>query len=296
MDEQLMQALQICPPAIRECTMQLAHRANLFVEEIRLRAGKPAAIYANGREWKLSQQGDFLLVSQETVAQVISCAMEYSLYAAQSQLCGGYCTVRGGHRIGICGECTCVDNNITAFTHFSSVNIRVAHALPGTADAITDMIWKEPASVLIIGPPGSGKTTVLRDLVRQLSDRLRQTVSLVDERFELAASFHGTPQFDVGSATDVLSGAPKSAAVSLLVRSMRPQWIAVDEITRSEDLRAIAEASYCGVKFAATAHADGFEDLSSRPVYRNLMDMKVFRHIVMIGKDRKLSVERNICA
>lgn len=294
MDEQLVQALQICPPAIRESTLHLAQRANLLVEEIRLRSGKCASIFANGREWKLSKQGDLLMVSQETVAQVIACAMEYSVYAAQEQLCRGYCTIRGGHRIGICGECVCSDGKITAFQHFSSVNIRVAHALPGAADTIIDLIWKEPASVLIIGPPGSGKTTILRDLVRQLSDRLRQTVSLVDERFELASSYHGTPQFEIGSATDVLSGVPKAAAVGLLVRTMRPQWIALDEITEQSDIRTISEASYCGVKFAATAHADGFDDLSSRPVYRNLLDMQVFGHFVRIGTDRSLYTERNI--
>ncbi len=292
LDEQLVQALQICPPAIRESTKQLAQRANLFVEEIRLRAGKCASIFANGREWKLTQQSGSLTVSQETVAQVIACAMDYSLYAAQEQLVRGYCTVRGGHRIGICGECICPENKITAFQHFSSVNIRVAHALNGSADTVVDLIWKKPASVLIIGPPGSGKTTVLRDLVRQLSDRLRQTVSLVDERFELASSYHGMPQFEIGSATDVLSGVPKEAAVSLLVRTMRPQWIALDEITEPSDVRTVSEASYCGVKFAATAHADSLEDLTSRPVYRSLIDAGIFTHFVRIGPDRTLFSER----
>lgn len=293
LDEQLNQALQICPPAIRDSALQLAERANLFVEEIRLRAGKGASIFANGREWKLSSQGDLLTVTQKTVTQVVACAMEYSLYASQEQLKSGFCTVRGGHRVGICGECACEGGKITAFQHFSSVNIRVAHELTGSADRITDLIWKEPASVLIIGPPGSGKTTVLRDLVRQLSDRLRQIVSLIDERFEIASSYHGVPQFETGGSTDILSGVPKTASIGLLVRTMRPQWIALDEITEQEDLRAISEAAYCGVSFAATAHASSFEDLKSRPVYRALLDLQVFRHFVMIGKDRTLSSERS---
>lgn len=292
MDEKLVQALQICPAEIRSSVLQLAKKAALCVEEVRLRAGQPASVYAGGREWKLQSQGSCLTVSQQTVAQVVACAAEYSVYHAQEQLKRGFCTIAGGHRLGVCGEAVCEQGQVLTLKNFSSVNLRVAHSVPGAADAIIDLIWKNPESVLLIGPPGSGKTTVLRDTVRQLSDRLRCSVSLVDERWELAAMTNGIAQFEVGCATDVLTGVPKAEAITMLLRSMRPDWIAVDEITDKSDVQAMVASAYCGVRFVATAHAVSLEDLTRRPIYRRLLEQQVFGHIVLIDKSRHLHLER----
>ena len=291
-DEQLVQALQICPGNLRDAVLRLAQKANLSVEELRLRVGKPAAVYAGGREWRLSVQGGSLTVSPELVAQVVACSLEYSVYNAQEQLRRGFFTIAGGHRIGICGEAVCEHGRLTTLKNFSSVNLRIAHEVRGAANGIIDLIWQDPRSVLILGPPGSGKTTVLRDTVRQLSDRLRCCIGLVDERYEIAAAVNGLPQLEVGCCTDLLSGAPKQEAVGLLLRTMRPEWIALDEITEEADLAAVTDCANCGVHLIATAHASSAEDLRSRSVYRKLLEKQVFGHFVRIDRDRSLHTER----
>lgn len=292
MDEQLRQALQICPVAVRESVAELAQKAQLCVEEVRLRAGKCVTVFANGREWKVTSHASSVIATQQMIAQTVACAAEYSVYNAQQQLSRGFCTLSGGHRLGICGEAVCDNGRITTLNNFSSLNLRVAHEVFGAADRVIDLIWSEPGSVLLFGAPGSGKTTVLRDCVRQLSDRLHLNPCVVDERFEIAGCVNALPQFEVGSLTDVLSGAPKKAAVLMLLRTMRPQWIAVDEITDAEDVRALTEAAYCGVNLIATVHAAAAEDLSRRRVYRELLDAGVFTHFVRIDQQRNLISER----
>lgn len=152
------------------------------------------------------------------------------------------------------------------------------------------LLWTRPQSTLLAGPPGAGKTTLLRDTVRLLSARRR--VCLVDERQEVAACLNGLPQFDLGENTDILSAAPKEQGIELLIRAMNPQWIALDEITAAGDVRAIVRASYCGVKFLATAHAANRQELFSRPLYRALMEEGIFRNLVFLSEDHKIRTER----
>lgn len=292
MNNQLGQALNIFPNVVREAAFEFANRTNLCIEEVRLRAGRPATVYANKREWKLLYHGDNIIPNQQIIAQVVTCASDFSIYNTQEQLARGFCTIKGGHRLGICGESVCENGHISTLKNFSSVNLRIAHEILGTAEPIINLIWKNPASVLIIGAPGCGKTTVLRDTVRQLSDRLHYNVSLVDERWEVAAAVNGVPQFDVGCVTDVISGAPKQQAVPLLLRTMRPEWIALDEITEYSDLCTIFESANCGVRIIATAHADSMQELKCRPIYQKMLNRQVFGHFVRIDHDRNLHEER----
>ena len=176
----------------------------------------------------------------------------------------------------------------------SSLNLRVARQLFGVAESAFGFLWTHPCSTLIIGPPGRGKTTLLRDLIRLLSDRCGFRICVADERMELAACLDGEAQFDLGKHSDVLSGVKKTEAIELLLRAMNPQWIALDEITALEDVRAMIQASYCGVRFLATAHASCLEELHSRMIYRELLSAGVFENLIVILPNRSLKTERLI--
>ena len=206
----------------------------------------------------------------------------------------GFVTLPGGHRLGICGTAVVQNGTITALREPSSLNLRIARQPDGIADRLRDALWARPQSVLLCGAPGSGKTTLLRDLIRQLSDRFGWRICVVDERLELAACASGVPQFHLGAHTDVLSGAPKAAGIELLLRTMNPEWIAVDEITAEADIAAIRRASYCGVRFLATAHAADRRELESRPLYRALLQDGFFRMAAFLLPDRSVRIERGL--
>ena len=173
---------------------------------------------------------------------------------------------------------------MTGIRTASSLCIRVARDFPGLASRYACYT----GSILIIGPPGSGKTTFLRDLIRQLS--MRETVAVVDERRELFPA-NAFPQ---GSAVDVLSGCPKRVGIEILLRTMGPKTIAIDEITAEEDCAALLHASWCGVRLIATAHAANMNDLESRSIYSKIINKKLFAHIIIIGRDKSLHEERMI--
>ena len=197
-------------------------------------------------------------------------------------------TVEGGHRIGICGYGVPSGDGIQTLVAPSSLNIRVAHEVRGCAQKLYPHLKQ---STLLLGPPGSGKTTLLRDAIRLLSDREKVVVGLADERGELSAAVRGTSQLNVGSRTDVLVNVPKAQAVMMLLRTMNPAWIALDEITAEEDMLAIEQAAYCGVKLLATAHGADLSDLEKRPLYRKLMGTAVFQQVVVLNRDKSYTVK-----
>lgn len=252
------------------------------LEELRLGTGHPLRLRYGKRE-----QEFWPALTGEAVENVLQRACRHSVYAHTDTIRRGYVTVEGGHRIGICGLGVTDGEMVQTIRAASSLNIRVARQVMGCAGKLMPRLDR---STLLLGPPGSGKTTLLRDAVRQLSDKGRQYIGLADERGELSAAVDGRMQLSVGGRTDVLVNVPKAQAAMMLLRTMNPDWIALDEITAPEDIRAMEQASYCGVKLLATAHGDTMEDLKRRPLYRKLMETGVFGQIAVLGRDKTYCV------
>ena len=247
------------------------------LQELRLRLGSvPELVRSNG-EVKLKRP-----VTAEDLSYVVNTASRYSPWAAATAS-QGYITAAGGHRIGLCGQAVVQAGEMTGMRVISSLCIRVSRDIVGLARPLSG----NSGSILIIGRPSSGKTTLLRDLVRQRSDTGRFAVGVVDERGELFP-----PGFATGFRTDVLSGCSKGQGIDQLLRTMGPATVAVDEVTSEKDCDALVKAGWCGVHLLATAHAGSREDLFSRPVYRSLVSQKLFDTLVILQPDKSFRTER----
>ena len=227
------------------------------------------------------------IVTKEDISFVINAASEYSPWAAKT-LAKGYLTAQGGHRIGVCGVVTVADGMMRGISQPTSLCLRVARYIDGISPKATDV----KASVLIIGPPGSGKTTLLRDLIRNKSTAEQGNISVVDEREELFPLYKGQACFPAGENTDILSGCSKADGIDAVLRSMNPCWIAVDEITEKRDCDALLQAGWCGVNLMATAHAGSLQDFLTRPVYKPLVDCKLFSTVLVLQRDKSWKMER----
>jgi len=226
-------------------------------------------------------------VTAEDLRYVLSAATGGSRYSAENTVREGFITLSGGHRIGVCGTTVTESGAIKTIRDVSSLSIRVAREKIGVG-------IRPAASLLIAGPPGCGKTTFLRDCIRILAEEGQNRVTLIDERGEVAACRHGMPQFRIGPTTDVISLCPKALGIPMALRVMNPQWIAVDEITREEDVEALCRGAYCGANLLATCHVWREEDLRKRPVYRRLLATELFREGILLSPDhgwRKICLE-----
>jgi len=246
-------------------------------EELRLRLGKPPGIVSGGRELCLSAEP----VSRSDLYRILEKATGASLHAAANSLRAGFVSYRG-LRIGICGEAVYNGGQLSGFRNLSSLAIRITHACPPDCGALIDKLLRpQPESVLICAPPGVGKTSFLRELIRHASEQSLR-VGVIDERNELSASFTGEAQFDLGQGSDVLVGVRKAQGAMLLLRGMNPQIIAMDEITQEEDLRAVEQIAGCGVLLFATVHGQSLTDMKKRPLYQTILENGIFRRLVTI--------------
>ncbi len=264
--------LNILPPSLRGQADRLGKER---LQEVRLRIhAPPELVLADRVSWLKGT------VTREDLQFVVNTASRYSPWCAAT-LAQGYLTAPGGHRIGICGEAVCREGMVTGIREVHSLCIRVARDLTGLVGDPDAMA----GSVLILGAPGWGKTTLLRDLARRISEKER--VCVVDERRELFPE-----GFSRGDRMDVLTGCPKAQGIEMLLRTMGPDCIAVDEITAREDCQSLIRASGCGVRLMATAHASGKADFLSRGVYRPLVEAGIVDTLVTLGKDKTYTVER----
>lgn len=283
---------------------QLLVDANLDYDklyEIRLRVGRPLFLTYDGGECFLRKKGtEPYIVTQEDLKETLEYVTGYSLYAYEEEIRQGFISVQGGHRVGVTGKVILDCGQIRGMKYISCINVRLAHEIQGCADEVMPFIQTKDwvAHTLIVSPPRCGKTTLLRDMIRQISNGREGidglTVGVVDERCELAGCYQGVPQNDMGMRTDVLDGCPKAEGMQMLLRSMSPAVVAVDELGKEEDFKAVESVIHCGCKLIATAHGNSLEDVLSQPFFQKLMKEKVFERYIFLGKRERAGVVEGI--
>ncbi|MGE5598823.1 MAG: stage III sporulation protein AA [Bacteroidota bacterium] len=285
------------PPRLRAILLSQPPELRAAWQEIRLRPGRPVLVVTpSGDDW-LEPCGAARgagPVTGEDLQAAFQLMTQHSVYAVEEELRRGFITLPGGHRLGFCGHAVLEEGRIRLLRQICFLNLRVARAVPGAGRAVLPALVSRGRllSTLILSPPRGGKTTLLRDLVRLASTGAPELampgrqVSLVDERSEVAGSFLGQPQLDVGPRTDVLDGAPKAEGMLLMLRAMSPEILATDELGRPEDAEALAEAAKAGVAVLATAHAAGPEDARRRPTLAKLLEEDYFQRLVVLDASR----------
>lgn len=267
--------------------------------ELRVRAGRPLLVVTGGGDVFLDpagqptdREGSAYTVSGDDVAKTLQLISRNSIYAIEEELRQGFVTVAGGHRIGLAGQAVLAGGELRALKNITAFNIRLAREVRGAADAVAAYVVGGPRrvySTLVISPPRCGKTTLLRDLARQLSagiPRLGFTgvqVGVVDERSELAACRDGLPTADLGPRADVLDGCPKAVGMLMLIRAMAPQAVVTDELGREADAAAVREALHAGVAVVASAHGRSVADIAGRPYIGGLIADRCFERYIVLG-------------
>ena len=259
-------------------TGELLRREAVSVAELRLRCGQRTRLCRmDGTE--LSGP----VLDAEALQRIVRRLCGDSLYAFEEELKKGYFTVQSGLRVGVCGRIGMRSGAIQSISEISSLCIRIPREVKGCGDALAKLLFSGgPSSALILSPPGMGKTTLLRELIR-IASNSGWNVAVADERCELAACWEGVPQMDVGPRTDVMDGCPKAVALPLLIRACAPQLLAADEIGDAADAKALLDARRCGAAVLATAHAAGFKDALRRESLAAVLREGVFDRMVLLG-------------
>lgn len=255
------------------------------LEEVRIRLGQPLeCVYTN----KFTHLKN-CMVTKEDCLYIMNQLSRFSLYRLEKELKEGYVTVAGGHRVGIAGAVNTVNGRVDKINHICFFNIRVAKQILGSAEQLMHNLYINGyGNTLIIGPPKSGKTTILRDLSRIVSsgwgNHQAVKVGVVDERSEIAAAINGIPQHDVGLRTDVLDGCPKTEGLMMFIRSMSPEVLIADEIGHLEDVNALIEAMNAGISVICTVHGNDLAQIKKRPSFQKIQFEQVFESVVVLDE------------
>lgn len=280
------------------------------VEEIRLRNGKPLMVSLGNKDYFISNKGTLVLepiscinVTYKHISKTFQLISNYSIYSIEEEIKNGFITVSGGHRVGITGKAVYGGSYLETIRDISSLNIRIAKEIIGVSNNIIRYIIKKPNTIyntLLVSPPQCGKTTLLRDIIRNISNGIADynffgiKVGVVDERSELGGTYKGYPQNDLGVRTDIIDSCRKDEGIMLLLRSMSPNVIATDEIGDEKDIKAIHEAIKAGVKIISTVHGDGINDILSKPKLRDVITEKVFERIILIDNTNGVGTIQDI--
>lgn len=302
----------IIPPEMRAMILSLPDRVLAELEEIRIRENRPLeVIYGSDYSFvtvlgQLTDQPNSAYIpSREDCHRLLDLMTNHSLYTMEEQLRKGFVTVAGGHRIGLSGRTVLAQGRVSHLRDIAGFNIRIAREIKGIGSNVLPHLldFKERSihHTLIVSPPQHGKTTLLRDLTRMIASGhwnhpdvrwKAMKVGVVDERSEIAGCMKGVPSFDLGFRSDVLDGCPKAEGMMMLIRSMSPDVLIVDEFGRDEDVHAMREAIHAGVSVVATAHGHELEHLMRRPGIGQLLEEGVFRRIVLLRRERKETMFR----
>ncbi len=272
------------PTDIRTVILELLKNINeKDLQEIRIRLNRPIEVKINSKNHLLLENGTITTnikyafsVKSEAFSHTLNKISQHSLYAFQDELKNGFITLSGSHRVGIVGTCVMENGSIKSVKDITSLNIRLSHDVYNVSKSVMPIYKNGITNTLIISPPGCGKTTLLRDLLRVFSDEFGKTVGVVDERSEICNKNY------VGVRTDIISNCPKSIGMITLLRTMAPDIICVDEIGKSEDVSAIQELFNCGVKVVATVHAKDIIEIQKKQSISKLISEKYFDNYIVL--------------